>query len=109
MITATELVGAVRDVAARYPERTIGNEPCYYIFDDCPVCLLGHALIGLGVEPDSLLPYNTDTINQVVEALLPEVGRSPAVVDWLRLVQENQDRGWKWSTAVKDADWSVVA
>jgi len=105
MITASEVVGAVRRQAAEHPEKTARS--CY-IGQDGPSCIIGHALTDLGVGEDTLIPLNTDSITYLVSFLFPTVARSPQIVEWLQRVQDRQDKGWAWSVAVHDADWAVM-
>lgn len=105
MITAAEVVGAVRRQATEHPERVARS--CY-IGQNGPSCIIGHALTDLGVGENALIPLNTDSITYLIDFLFPTLARTPQVVEWLQKVQDVQDKGWSWFTAVHEADWAVL-
>ncbi|MFF0498511.1 hypothetical protein ACFYU5_19050 [Nocardia aobensis] len=74
-----------------------------------PSCILGHTLIGLGVEPELLDEelygdVGSWEIGSVLTRLGYEYEDDDRRVDWLMAVQDRQDRGTTWGRAVFGAD-----
>lgn len=76
-----------------------------------PSCILGHAFVNLGVDPNLLKVENFEddsSIDAVLEGLGYEVNiYADKRAVWLRRVQNRQDAGVPWGTAVSKADADV--
>ena len=86
---------------------------CVYVYDGKGSCLLGRAMIRLGVSAERLSreeewgtsPFTFDQMPNVIT----EWEFEPDAVDWGGYVQNNQDRGWTWGTSVTGADTALAA
>ena len=65
-----------------------------------PQCIVGAALVELGVEPDWFVKegVNRMSITSVLRAL--DMGATPEQVEWLHRVQRLQDNHLSWESAV---------
>jgi hypothetical protein len=115
-IDAEKLIQAVREIAAEWPDVVYpanldsSGPACYYTTEDgCPDCIIGHAMARIGqalpaqqrsgMNECRLLNYSvretvwSGVLNTTRENLL-----------WLATVQNYQDSGYTWATAVSRAD-----
>lgn len=108
MLNATDVVNEIRKVAAEQPD-FIYNEgglaECMYTknTDGSPGgCIVGRALMRLGVEEEDLV----ESDGQFASRVLSDLGISGDrfVMLWIAEVQEVQDGGKTWAEAVQSAD-----
>lgn len=103
-ITYSTLKSAIDEVVEEYGEdyvypRLGGLGHCVYINPDgSPSCLLGHALIRLGVMYETLSSNNNKHVGSI--PLLP--WDSDVTRQWARRVQAAQDRGTTWGEAASE-------
>lgn len=109
-ITAEQLVQKVREQAQAHPDKVYKNESdnrkaCAYAHSDEPGCIIGWALHDLGWSLEDLRTLD-DRLNAgiryIAESIVP--GVDGGTVDWLEIVQDNQDNGGKWGVSVARAD-----
>lgn len=71
-------------------------------------CIMGQALIHVGVSPDALVAVEGESIATVIQKLGLFTDEhdldANARKRWLNWVQNRQDSGTTWSAAVQDAD-----
>ena len=121
-INAKAFVEAVRGIAARQPDKIYSlpteydeesgqdiDRECQYVERDehddlVGSCILGHALLELGVEPRKL---DVVTMGFVDLEKRLELGLPTAVVTWAVTVQDEQDDFKPWGVAVELADAAV--
>lgn len=121
-IDAKAFVETIRGIAARHPEKVYSlpteydeesgqdiDRECQYVeydkHDDLVgSCLLGHALLALGVEPQKL---DVVTMGFVDLEKKLDLGLPSAVVTWAVTVQDEQDDFKPWGVAVELADAAV--
>lgn len=122
-----ELISYTRMIAGKQPDRIYqrinpfaedaGN--CVYVEkmaagNYMPSCILGHAFIGLGMNPELLdEDLHGDVGSWEIDRLLSRLGyeyddEDPRV-DWLTCVQRCQDSGTPWGRAVSMADEAAGA
>ena len=67
-------------------------------------CLVGHALVDLGVPIDTLEEWETTSGPDAADVLLADLGITgdSDVVDRILRIQNRQDRQVPWGTAVDD-------
>lgn len=65
-------------------------------------CIVGQSLQNLGVSQDMLLHFEGQTAEAVVEYFADEY--TSYDLQWLYVVQKNQDHGSSWGESVKAAD-----
>lgn len=101
-MTASDLIGAVRTVAAEHPDRT--EKRCRYRDENNdPVCLVGHALARFGWHDQ--MTGNEENIAAVLIYDWNETVKSTLTQrDWLHHVQKEQDKGATWGEAVRATD-----
>jgi hypothetical protein len=102
---------AVRRLAEADPDRT---EACAYVGANGPECIVGCALIQLGVPAEwfhgQLTGFqgtrNDENISKLADVELGwgYAGPDSDLVAWLFTVQDAQDRGKTWGNAVRIAD-----
>lgn len=97
------LVAEVRKIAAENPDY-VYDGACVYVRDGQPACLVGKAawnleLIDAEIENDS---RNDGGVDDLVAYL--EIHITYEESAWLGLVQEEQDGGSRWHSAVSKAD-----
>lgn len=114
-ITAEQLVQKVREQAQAHPDKVYKKDPdvdsataCVYAHSTEPGCIIGWALHDLGwsLEDLRMLDEGEDTgIVDVIRAgEIPGIDQIDDEVEWLREVQDYQDRRDSWSEAVTLAD-----
>ncbi|AWN04365.1 hypothetical protein PBI_GRAYSON_21 [Rhodococcus phage Grayson] len=116
MISKVDLKEEVLRLAAEKPDFIYESDPnaeesCAYLaWDDDKAygsCIMGQALMNLGVDPVELSKYEGSDISAVVSALNdnepPHYHRDPFDF-WLSYVQGRQDAGYTWSKAVEFAN-----
>ena len=111
-LTLQAIEAETRSVADEFPFHKA--ELCVYVAPDAnnvlqPMCILGHALVRLGVSPEMLAGHDETDFKE----LAPYLGLSPhhPVTDWLLDVQHLQDGSYAqaegpmaWANAVDEAD-----
>lgn len=105
-----EFVKAVRELAAENPnfiyEAPGENRTCLYVHEGDGSCLIGQALLRVGVPLNTVAGFDETAANLPVaanEALL-SLGYSGAVSEWAGYVQSLQDRRELWAESVALAD-----
>lgn len=119
MISKVALKEEVLKLAAEKPDFIYESDPnaveacAYLVWDKDEArgsCIMGQALMNLGVDPLELSKYEGADISAVVSALNggeePHYHRDPFDF-WLSYVQGRQDAGYTWSKAVEFADEMV--
>ena len=111
MFTEAEFVAAVRAEAALNPDKVYekpeDSESCVYV-EPGPdgklvgSCLLGCALVRLGVNPERMAWKSGVAFATVNETL--ELGLSGPVWSWANWAQYEQDSGTDWGMSVQKAD-----
>jgi hypothetical protein len=114
VLTDTQVLSALRQIAEENPEKVyvapadMRDEwgSCYYVHRDdqgneSPGCIVGQVLHRLGVPLADL--KEAETLGATAAVRLTTQGVSDNVSDFLRFVQQKQDRGVTWSKAVADA------
>jgi hypothetical protein len=113
-IPMTDLVAEIRRIAAESPNYVYqqvqrdGRSACEYVeyAGDQLIgsCIVGRALVNLGVDPASLTFSNDFT--PTAWGLLRDAGHNSLAgeIDWIQSVQAGQDQGWAWGEAVQHAD-----
>jgi hypothetical protein len=118
-ISDEALVAEVRRLAAESPDfvyrrpgrdRASGPE-CFYVHktedgEQVGGCLIGQALINLGVPIDEVAELDTLDIGGA-EDVLPQFGIHTHEAVWAGWVQHYQDTGDRWGVAVMKADERV--
>lgn len=99
-----KLEAAIRSLAKAHPDK-IGrgdDGSCvYFDFNGQPSCIIGHAFNSFGVDPNEVLEDNEDDIKALYGFNnVP----GPVNLNWIRMVQEQQDYGLTWGEAVERAD-----
>jgi hypothetical protein len=120
----TNVITEVRRIAAESPDFTYNffdqDDPgCRYVKDGQGSCIVGKALVALGVPTDffdtpaaGLLPsleLNTTINSKRVGVIFPRLFGWPRgdELSWLMVVQAQQDTGMSWGYAVATADRRV--
>lgn len=118
MISKVELKEEVLKLAAEKPDFIYESDDsaysCRYLDWDKDKaygsCIMGQALMNLGVNPEELSKYEGADISAVVGILNggeePQYHRDPFDF-WLSYVQGRQDAGYTWSEAIDWADRMV--
>lgn len=103
-----ELVNA--DPGYRYPSR---DGQCYYIWNGCGDCLIGQALVQVGVSVEELATHDETAEKSAEGALtvLGSLGYSGEVCHWgdrLQGLQDN-DSTWRDALTLSDIDYPSIA
>lgn len=106
-ITGADVVREVRLLAERNPsfvyELPEGSDQCMYVHPDgIGGCIVGRALMILGVDPVTLHEHEFNSAGTVLDRL--EIDSTPEERDWLILVQAHQDEYEPWGEAVYNVD-----
>lgn len=102
-LTVEKIESEVRRLATVYPDTRYENVPgskCSYTTGHTPSgsgCIFGQALQNLGVPLNVLKEWDDDG-DSAIQQMLPRLGLT-APVTWA-IIQEHQDNGEEWSTAV---------
>lgn len=109
------LIHLVRHTAADNPDFVYIRDfvapdhpnPCMYVRDNNPACLIGHAFWAAGLIDASLADdsINTATVLELSDVL--DLPVDEVEVQWLRRAQREQDFGGSWGVAVATADVAV--
>lgn len=114
-ITVDDIKRTIIDLAEEKPDfiyRPIkqfdeDNEPittCSYVTGEDDVgCIVGQALMRLGVSLFTLLTQENKTASQAIRGIFPNQF-SWEDLDWIDTVQSNQDNGFDWKNAVERAN-----
>lgn len=125
MLTLDQIIAEIRTIAAESPYFIYtppeGEAACLYVHTD-PVtdeviegegCIVGQALVRLGVDADQL--GGTLTADSVLRDLEKEgllttapTGADESKLSWIRNVQCHQDSGVAWREAVEQADTEAL-
>lgn len=98
--TLPRLIVAVRQVAAKYPHQFIqGDDQCvYFMPNGNPSCIVGHAFASLGLTIADVADYNDENLASLYR------DHDGPDLDWLLIVQDEQDQSQEWLDAVHEAD-----
>ena len=109
-VIGQQLISSVRAHAAQNPDYVYSSHSdlsygaCVYIYDGSASCLIGHALLDVGLID---LSFGVGENNHLpIWELLPLLGVTLDTEEdlWLRDVQNYQDLGTSWGESVKLAD-----
>ena len=103
----------VTRLATENPEHVYEKQPygdghfgCLYVIErggeKVGSCIMGQALINLGVDPRELARYEHKGIDELLVQVKP--GTRYSQVAWFDEVQSSQDAGFSWKVAVERAD-----
>lgn len=116
MIHSSDVVREVRKLATENPEKVYDTQAhsgsaCLNVHTDnegnfIPGCLIGTALVNLGVSYDSLYQVNNSGTEDTLNAL--QIHRDERDVRWLASVQDYQDIQYQWGVAVKLSDTAFL-
>lgn len=86
------------------------DEYCAYVMSEGIGCLIGEALLHLGVPRGALMANNGFTIDKAAKHMRADqvVMLSPAAVEYLTMAQDVQDEGKTWGEAYAAAEAMVV-
>jgi hypothetical protein len=114
VLTDEQVLSTLRQIAEESPEKVYEAPEgmrdewgsCYYVHHnedgtESPGCIVGQVLHRLGVPLAKL--KEAETLGATAAVRLTTQGVSDNVSDFLRFVQQKQDRGVTWSKAVADA------
>ena len=76
--------------------------PCLYVFGGSASCIVGQALVNLGVDKEKLLKQEGLPAYTALANLCEEDDKDAQ--EWIDLVQGRQDVGLAWEAAVYKAD-----
>lgn len=105
----------VRRLAAAHPDH-VAEQAQYVSATGDPICIFGHALLSLGVQPKTLVYYDWTATLQGPEPISTNIAYMMAEVFdvpehsgpigrwWAERVQRSQDNGHSWGEAVRLAD-----
>lgn len=110
-ITDSDLVGEIRRLAGENPDYVYPDAYCRYVKEGEGSCLVGQALINLGVPVNWFLDHSSDyndlrnagTFSEIRD-LVPGLKVSDLVTDWVDTAQSSQDDQTPWAEAVEGAD-----
>lgn len=110
-----EVISEIRKIASESPttvySRDIfnpGDDPCQYIVDGKGSCIVGRALVNLGIAPERLDEFEGMKAGDVLAHL--SVGRDHFdQTEWVDRVQFHQDASVPWRIAVEKADRYIGA
>lgn len=110
-----EVISEIRKIARLNPEivysRDIfnpGDDPCQYIVDGKGSCIVGRALVNLGIAPERLDEFEGMKVSDVLYSLLVDTDHSDQT-EWVDRVQFHQDASVPWGIAVEKADRYIGA
>lgn len=85
------------------------DQMCRYVVDGHGSCIVGRALINLGITADTLSAYEYDAASDVLE-LLGVIKKKSKASRWIDVVQSCQDDDADWGNAVEEADtrWPIL-
>ena len=105
-----EVISEIRKIARLNPEivysRDIfnpGDYPCQYVVDGKGSCIVGRALVNLGIVPERLHEFEGLQANDVLSRLSVGTDHSDQT-EWVNRVQSHQDANAPWGIAVEKAD-----
>lgn len=111
-IDLTDLIQAVRDIAAGDPDHKYepltecGHPRCMY-WDRAlgePSCLIGRAAFRCGVSGDVLKMWDERSCTLILDILAENPHGTNKQKEWLGRIQATQDAGMCWSSCVEVAD-----
>jgi hypothetical protein len=105
-LTLDRVMPVLREVVAERPdfvyEEPDGGTTCYYVWEDCPSCLVGHVLHRLGVPLEVMAERNTAQVH--ARGFAAAVGLTWLATRALKHAQDQQDAGEPWSAALDAAE-----
>ena len=113
--THEQVVAAAEELVAEHPTRR-PQIKAYLDDDGTPVDLVGHILIKLGADPTAILRHNEThffmmakhVYHKKPDAKLPGTGLNYRSLCFLSWIQEAEDQGSDWETALKDTKRLMV-
>lgn len=121
-ITGFQLNQEIRRLAAESPDFVYRPEDpdtgsCVYVVNGVGSCIVGRALVNLGVDPEwltediSITLYPKSRNSERFEKIagdIPGLVATDDEIQWANAVQESQDLESRWGVAVLDADAQVI-
>lgn len=105
-ITAKDIENEVREIAAAHPDYIYDDfdeeQRCRYINNGKGSCIVGKALVNLGINPEEIIRLEGSPANLAVSELV-DPGEEASLY-WLDYVQSEQDNEIPWGEAVLIAD-----
>lgn len=106
-ISLVDVVAEIRRLAAESPDYKYKRQGCVYVEEDdtgnlVGSCIVGKALVNLGVEPQTLHYDMPSRIPGALNLLRRPVNDRERY--WIDEVQYHQDLGYAWSESVASAD-----
>lgn len=105
-----QVISEIRKIAGLNPEivygRDIfdpGDDVCRYVIDGKGSCIVGRALVNLGIVPEHLHEFEGLTAADVLFRLSVDTDHSDQT-EWVDRVQFHQDHSASWKNAVEKAD-----
>lgn len=105
-----QVISEIRQIADKSPDivysRDIfnpGDDPCRYIVDGKGSCIVGRALVNLGVVPERLHEFEGMKARDVLFRLSVDTDHSDQT-EWINRIQFHQDASVPWGIAVEKAD-----
>lgn len=105
-----EVISEIRKIASLNPETVYsrdifnpGEDPCRYIVDGKGSCIVGRALVNLGITPERLNEFEGTKARDVIFRLAVHTDHSNQT-EWVDRVQFHQDANVPWGIAVEKAD-----
>ena len=111
-IDITQLVDDVREVAAERPDYTYPSAECVYFWEDgTPACIVGHAFVRQGLTFEDVGTRWAGNSSDILTIFGEVLGQGTfnehmTQLEWLQLVQHEQDCKATWSEAITNADQS---
>lgn len=114
-ITAGDVRAKIKELAAERPTYTYvkpkGAQFCLYVHEDssgAPIkgegCIVGQALVALGVDPNTLVDVFMDAESLLYDFGINDNSESGTDAEWVEKAQSAQDFGKEWAVAVEAAD-----
>ena len=105
-----EVISEIRKIASDSPNTVYGrdifnpgDDPCQYIVDGKGSCIVGRALVNLGIVPERLHESEGMKAKDVLVRLGVSQDHSDQT-EWVDRVQFHQDASVSWGIAVEKAD-----
>lgn len=106
-VDLVDVVAEIRRLAGESPDYVYRRQGCVYVEDDdagnlVGSCIVGKALVNLGVEPEELhyeVPSRIPGAGALLRRSVDDLERR-----WIDEVQYRQDLGYAWSESIANAD-----